>query len=117
MDQRFDAVCQGQALRSADSSYAKMAQDVAGQISQQSEIEREMGKLKSTAEALDMVIGKLLGCIEKVTRTEPPSPTGELKGGLAPVASTILGRNLDSLNAQIRQSVGVLQSTIQRIEL
>jgi len=108
----------GASLGNSDAYYAKQAQNAcAGQIQQQSEIERETDKLRSTAEALEMVVGKLLGSIEKVTRTEPQSPSGELKGGLAPVAATILGRNMDSINGQLRQSINILQSTIQRIEL
>ena len=80
------------------------------------EVERELSKLRETAEILDITVGKLCGRIESVVRSEPPSADAT-KGDLNAAASTILGRNLASLNGQLRSSMAILESTIQRIEL
>lgn len=82
----------------------------------QSEVERELRKLLDTAEELDAVVGKLVGRIEKATRTEPAMPTAG-EPAVAACPGTMLGRDLDGLNRRIRGSMAILLSTIQRIEL
>lgn len=83
----------------------------------QSEVERELRKLLETAEELDNTASKLIGCIEKVTRPEPPASASTADGRLAACPGTTLGRDLDGLNNRFRATMTVLQSTIHRIEL
>lgn len=98
-----------------------MAGQIGGRLGdsvQQSEVQRQMTKLLDTAEALDATASKLIACVDKVTRPEPPMPTGPVNDQkLAACPSTILGRDLDSINNRIRNTMASLQSTIQRIEL
>lgn len=96
---------------------SKQAGGRLGEAPHQSEIERGLRKLLDTAEELDATVEKLVGRIEKVTRTPHPvgGPAGDGKLNACP--ATILGRDLDGLNDRIRSSMNILQSTIQRIEL
>lgn len=97
---------------------AKMRHSQAGQESQQSEVERELRKLLETAEELDNTASKLIACIEKVTRPEPPvGASTAADNRLAACPGTTLGRDLDGLNNRFRATMTALQSTIQRIEL
>ena len=84
---------------------------------QQSEVQRQMTKLLDTAEALDATAAKLVARIERIVRPEPKSGEQATEGALVACPSTILGRDLDSLNNRIRATMVSLQSTIQRIEL
>lgn len=98
-----------------DYSNARNAGMIGAEIAPQSEVERLLSKLRTTAEDIDDITSRLVGSIEKVTRPEPPPAV--TAGNVNPVASTILGRNLDDLNNKLRNSFLTLQSTAQRIEL
>lgn len=82
----------------------------------QSEIESQVHRLLGAAETLDKCVAHLLGKIEKVTTQEQKADGGSEKLN-RPVLGTSLGRDLDSINARIQNTINTLQSTTQRIEL
>jgi len=83
----------------------------------QTEVEREMHKLLVTAEALESLVDKAVKAVEKVTRAEPKTAEGVGAAVVSVVPSTMLCRDLDSINGRLQSSMNILQSTIQRIEL
>ena len=101
---------------SKNAEYRNLGMVGAAAVTPQSEVERLLSKLRTTAEDIDDIVSRLVGSVEKVTRAEPPAVAAPV-GSTNPVASTILGRNLDDLNNKLRNSFLLLQSTAQRIEL